>query len=50
MERFPLPREVLDVGVSQASGLSRWEHPALTVLFCHSPMCELQSLLCNAFT
>ena len=50
MERFPVPRETPDGGVSQAAGLSGREHPALTVLLCHSPTCELRSLSCNTFT
>lgn len=49
MEKFPLPREILDVGVSQFAGLSGREHPALTMLLCHSPVCELQSLSYNTF-
>lgn len=42
-----MPRETLNVGVSQFAGLSGWQHPALTVLLCPSPVCDLQSLSCN---
>lgn len=49
MERLPLPEWSLTWAFLRLRG-SGQEHPALTVLLCRSPMRELQSLACNAFT